>query len=80
MFAAQWVPRSSEFLFSSMFAGRFSYLANNFHVTAGAVGSSFSTGLLEVCGKIHFPNMFASVYAALDYHHVGNVVQKKKRR
>ncbi len=65
MFAALWVPCLSEFLISSMFARRFSYLANNFHVTANAVGSSFSHSQPEVCGKIIFPNMFASVYAAL---------------
>ncbi len=57
---AQWVPCSSEFLFSSMFAGRFSYLANNFHITVGTVGSSFSPGLQEVRGKINFPKMSAS--------------------
>ncbi len=71
MFAVQWVPCSSECLLSSMFTGRISHLANNFHVTAGAVGSSFSPGSLEVRGKINFPNMFAntmfaSVYAALN--------------
>ncbi len=65
MFTAQWVARSSEFLFSSMFAGRFSYLTNNFHITATAVGSSFSPDLPEVRGKINFPNMFVRVYAAL---------------
>ncbi len=48
---AQWVPSLSEFLFSSIFAGRFSYLDNSFHVTAGAIGSSFSPGSPEVCGK-----------------------------
>ncbi len=57
------------FLFSSMFVGRFSYLANNFHVTASAVGLSFFPRSPEVHGKIFFPNMFAntmfaSVYAA----------------
>ncbi len=56
-----------------MFVGRFSYLANNFHVAARAVGSSFSPGSPEVRGKINFPNMFAntvftSVYAALHLH------------
>ncbi len=61
----------SKFLFSSMFAERFSYLANNFHIIAGAVGSSFTPGSLEVGGKINFSNtvantMFANVYAALD--------------
>ncbi len=65
MFAAQWVLRSSEFLFSSMFMGRFSYPANNFQATAGGVGSLFSPGLPEVRGKINLSNMFASVYAAL---------------
>ncbi len=59
MFAAQWVPCLSEFLFSSTFVGRFSSLTDNFHVTASTVGSSFSPGLQEVCGKINFPNMFA---------------------
>ncbi len=49
---------------------RFSYLANNFRVTAGAVGLSFSCGSQEVCGKLNFPNvfadtMFASVYTQL---------------
>ncbi len=72
MFAAQWVPRSSEFLFSSMFVETFSYLTNNFHVTAGAVGSSFSPGSSEFREKINFSNMFAntmfaSVYAAPDF-------------
>ncbi len=33
--------------------------------TIFTVGSSFSTGSPEVRGKINFPNMFASVYAAL---------------
>ncbi len=61
---AQWVPCSSKFLFSSMFARRFFYLTNNFHVAAGTNGSSFSPGLPEVCGKINFPNMLANVYAA----------------
>ncbi len=56
----QWVPCLSEFLLSSMLAGRFSYLANNFHVTAGAVGSSFSPSSSEVRGKINFTNMFAN--------------------
>ncbi len=74
MFAAYWVLCSSEFLFSSMFVGRFSYLANNFHITVSAVGSSFSPGSPEVRGKINFSNMFvnmlantifANVYAAL---------------
>ncbi len=60
MFAVQWVPYLSEFLLSSMFAGRFSYLANNFHVTVDTIGSSFSPGFPEVCGKINFLNMFAS--------------------
>ncbi len=60
MFAAQWVPWSSKFVFSSMFAGRFSYLASNFHITAGAVGSSFFPSSPEICEKINFPNMFAS--------------------
>ncbi len=60
MFAAQWVPCSSEFLFSSMFAGRFFYLANDFHVTAGVVGSSFSPSSPQVRRKINFSNMFAS--------------------
>ncbi len=64
MFAAQWVPCSSEFLFSSIFVGRSSYLTNNFHVTAGAVGSSFTTGSREVRGKINFPNMFANTMFA----------------
>ncbi len=36
MFTAQWVGCSSEFLFSSMFVGKFSYVANNFHATAGS--------------------------------------------
>ncbi len=54
----QWVPCLSKFLFFSMFAGRFSYLANNFHLITGTVGSSFSPGSPEVGG-------FASVYAAL---------------
>ncbi len=35
---------SSEFLFSSMFVGRFSYLVNNFYVTAGSVGVLFFPG------------------------------------
>ncbi len=56
----QSISCSSEFWFSSMLAGRFSYLANNFHVTAGAVGSSFSPGSPDVRGKINFPNMFAN--------------------
>ncbi len=56
---AQWVPCLSEFLFFSIFVRRFFYLANNFHITAGAVGSSFS-GLPEICGKINFPNMLAN--------------------
>ncbi len=58
---------SSEFLFSSMFTGRFSYLTNNFHVTASIISSPFSSGSPEVSGKINFPNMFvvfASVYTA----------------
>ncbi len=46
--------------------GKISYLAVNFHITTGAVGSSFSPGSPEVHGKINFPNMFASAYAALD--------------
>ncbi len=65
MFAGQWVPCLSEFLFSSMFAERFSYLANNFHITSGTVGSSFPLGSPKVRGKINFPNMFTSVNAAL---------------
>ncbi len=64
MFAAQWVPCLSEFLFSSVFAGRFSYLANNFHITVGTVGPSFSPGLPEVRGKINFPNLFANIIFA----------------
>ncbi len=65
MFAAQWVPRSSAFLISSLFTRRFSYLANSFHITVSAVGSSFSPGSPEVRGKIYIPNMFASMYVAL---------------
>ncbi len=67
MFAAQWVPYSSEFLFSSMFVRRFSCLANNFHVTASAVGLLFSPGSLEVGGKINFPNMLANTMFANIY-------------
>ncbi len=63
MFMAQWVRCSSEFLFSSVFVGRFSYLTNNFHTTAGSC-PSFSPGSQEIRGKINFPNMFASVYSA----------------
>ncbi len=63
---AQWVPWLSEFLFSSMFAEEFSYLANNFYVIARAVGSSFSPGLLEIDGKINFPNMFANTMFVSD--------------
>ncbi len=48
----------------------FLYVAINFYVKAGAIGSSFSPGSLKVRGKINFPNlfantMFASVYAVL---------------
>ncbi len=43
-----------------MFAGRFSYLVNNFYITVGAVGSSFSPSLPEVRGKINFLNMLAN--------------------
>ncbi len=43
-----------------MIAGTFSYLTNDFHVTAGTVGSSFSSGLPKVHGKINFPNKFAN--------------------
>ncbi len=68
MFAAQWERCSYEFLFSSMFAGRFSYLANNFHVTASAAGLLLPPGSLEVRGKINFPNLFASVHTALKLH------------
>ncbi len=79
MFAAQRVPCSPEFLFSSVLVGRFSYLANNFHVTAGAVGSSFSPGSPEVRGKINFPNM--SVYRQLNennfYKNHSNSAMKK---
>ncbi len=64
MCTVQWVQCLSEFLFSSMLVGRFSYLANNFHIAAGAVGSLFSPGSPEVSGKINFLNIFASVYAA----------------
>ncbi len=63
MFAAQWVPCSSKFLFSSMFVGSFSYFTNSFHISAGAVGSLFSPGLSKVRGKINFPNMFANMHA-----------------
>ncbi len=49
-----------KFLFSSMFVGRFSCLANNFQVNAGAVGSSLSPSSAEVRGKINFPNMFGN--------------------
>ncbi len=64
-----------------MYAGRFSYLANNFHVTASAVGSSFSPGSPEVRGKINFPNtfaniMFANVYTALELEYI--VLVKKE--
>ncbi len=65
---AQWIPCSSEFLFSSMFVGRFSYLANNVHVTANAVGLSFSPGSSEVRGKINFSNMFASGVCEKGWH------------
>ncbi len=65
MFAALWVPCSSEFSFSSVFVGRFSYLANNFHVTAGAVGSSFFPGSQEIRGKLNFPNMFRKFICSL---------------
>ncbi len=66
MFAlSEWVPCSSEFLFSSMFAGTFFYLANNFRITADAIGSLFFRGSPEVREKINFPNMFASVYVVL---------------
>ncbi len=51
MFTAQWVACLFEFLLSSMFVGRFSYLANNFYITAGAVGSSFSPGSPKVREK-----------------------------
>ncbi len=64
MLVAQWVLCSSEFLFSSMFAGRFSYFAYNFQVTACAVGLLFYHGLPEVHRKINFPNMLASVCTA----------------
>ncbi len=66
---AQWVLCSSESLFFSMFAERFSYRVNNFYITASAVSSSFSPGSPEVREKINFLNMFVntmfvSVYAA----------------
>ncbi len=54
IFTAQWVRCSSKFLFPSMFAGRFSYLLNNFHITASAFGLSFFPGSQEVRGKISF--------------------------
>ncbi len=68
MFAAQWVPYSSEFLFSSMFVERFSYLANNFYVTVSAIGSSFSPGLREVHGEINFSNTFANTMFTSGVH------------
>ncbi len=81
MLAAQWVPCSSEFLFSSMFVGRFSYRTNNFHVTAGAVGSSFSPGSQEVRRKINFPNVFCEhnireCIPSLTFHSVSQWKQK----
>ncbi len=66
MFAAQWVWCLFEFLFSSMFAGRFPMLPTIF-TQLPVVCSWFvsSPSLQEVNGKINFPKMFASVYAAL---------------
>ncbi len=47
-----------------MFVERFSCLTNNFQVTAGAVGSSFSPSSPEVRGKINLPNMSANTIFA----------------